>query len=719
MADDTIGLNFDGETRGAGPAPENGAAAAGLTGTASDPATAVFERIKFLAEFINKCDYQYYVLNNPSVSDLEYDRAMAELAGLEKSHPEFALPQSPTARVSGAAAKEFGQITHETQMLSLANSYSIGDLIDFETRILKELNINRPPGEVLKPEDIRYCVELKIDGASISLTYERGILKSAATRGDGRTGEDVTLNVKTIKQVPLRLTRDCDLIARGEIYMPRGVFADLNAAREEEGEQVFANPRNAAAGSLRQLDSKVTASRKLNIFLYNVAKPPLIYENSGGAPREIKFAAHSQSLEFLVESGFRVSPDYAVLNGMAAVVAHIEKWDKLRHSLDYDTDGMVVKVDDLAYQEALGFTARSPRFAMAYKYAPERAETVIESIQIQVGKKGTLTPVANLRPVMLCGTKISRASLHNADEIKAKDIREGDHVIIEKAGEIIPQVVEVITARRSPDSKEFEMPHKCPACGAAAVRNEGEAAYRCLSLFCPAQLIRKTAYFASKHALDLEGFGEKIIETLVEHKLIGDMADILNLKYEDFLKLPRFKEKLASKLALEIESKKNTTLNRFIAALQIPFVGETTAAALADHFKSFDRLAEASVEELLMVNEIGEKIASSLNGFLKEEANAAIINKIFEYGLKIAAVSSVAGASDKLKNKSFVITGTLPVPRAAVEELIESHGGASVSSVSKKTSFVIAGDAPGSKYDKALKLGVEVISYQDLLKMLE
>ncbi len=712
MVDDTIGLNFEDKTRGA-------ASASGADNEATGASAAeACERIKFLTEFINKCDYQYYVLNRPSVSDVEYDRAMAELVGLEKTHPNFKLLQSPTLRVSGVAAKEFGQITHETQMLSLANSYSIGDLIDFETRILKELNIARPPGEELKSEDIPYCVELKIDGASISLTYERGNLKSAATRGDGRTGEDVTANVITIKQVPLRLISDCDLSVRGEIYMPRHVFADLNAVREEEGEQVFANPRNAAAGSLRQLDSSVTAERKLNIFLYNVAKPPVIHE-TGGEAREIKFAAHSQSLEFLIESGFRVSPDYAVLNGMTAVIAHIEKWDKLRHSLDYDTDGMVVKVDNLAYQQALGFTARSPRFAMAYKYAPERAETVIESIQIQVGKKGTLTPVANLRPVVLSGTKIARASLHNADEIKAKDIREGDCVIIEKAGEIIPQVIEVITARRSPDSKEFVMPEKCPACGAAAVRNEGEAAYRCLSLSCPAQLIRKAAYFASKHALDLEGFGEKIIETLVEHKLVGDMADILNLKYEDFLKLPRFKEKLASKLTLEIETKKNTTLNRFIAALQIPFVGETTASALATHFKSFDHLAEASVEELLMVNEIGEKIAASLNRFLKDEANINIINKIFASGLKIAAISSVNKTSERLKNKSFVITGTLPVPRAAVEELIESHGGTSVSSVSKKTSYVIAGEAPGSKYDKAVKLGVEVISYPDLLKMIE
>jgi DNA ligase (NAD+) len=718
MADDTIGLNFDEKTQGASTAAAPGVEAAKAAPEVLASVAEAFERIKFLVEQINKYDYQYYVLNRPSVSDLEYDRAMAELAGLEKSHPEFKVPDSPTTRVCGAAAKEFGQITHETQMLSLANSYSVGDLIDFETRILKELNITRAAGELLKPEDIQYCVELKIDGASISLIYERGVLKSAATRGDGRTGEDVTANVITIKQVPLRLKSDCDLAVRGEIYMPRPVFGALNAAREEEGEQVFANPRNAAAGSLRQLDPGVTAARKLNIFLYNVAKPPVIHE-PGGAPREIKFERHSQSLEFLIKSGFSVSPDYAVLNGMAEVIGHIEKWDELRHALNYDTDGMVIKLDNLAYQEALGFTARSPRFAMAYKYAPQRAETVIESIQIQVGKMGTLTPVANFRPVVLSGTKIARASLHNADEIKLKDIREGDCVIIEKAGEIIPQVVEVITARRGPDSKEFVMPANCPACGSAAVRNEGEAAYRCLSLSCPAQLIRKAAYFTSKHALDLEGFGEKIIETLVEHKLVGDMADILNLKYEDFLKLPRFKEKLASKLALEIESKKNTTLNRFIAALQIPFVGETTASALAAHFKSFDRLAAAGVEELLMVNEIGEKIAASLTRFLKDEANINIINKIFASGLKIAAISSVDKNSDRLKNKSFVITGTLPAPRAAVEELIESHGGTSVSSVSKKTSYVIAGETPGSKYDKAVKLGVEVISYPDLLKMIE
>lgn len=701
MAEDTISLDFGEKT------PGRSAAAA-----------AAAERIKSLVELVNKYDYQYYVLDSPSVSDLEYDRAMAELAGLEKSYPELKLPDSPTARVSGSAAKEFGQITHEIQMLSLSNSYSTGELIDFETRILKELNANRPAGELLEPEDIQYCVEQKIDGVSISLIYERGILKSAATRGDGRTGEDVTANVITIKQVPLRLANDCDLIARGEIYMPRAVFGALNAAREEEGGQVFANPRNAAAGSLRQLDPGVTAARKLNIFIYNIARPPVIHEPHG-APRDIEFESHSQSLEFLIKSGFAVSPDYAVLNGMAEVVSHIQKWDKLRHKLNYDTDGMVVKINNLAYQQALGFTARSPRFAMAYKYAPQRAETVIESIQIQVGKMGTLTPVANLRPVVLGGTKIARASLHNADEIKSKDIREGDWVFIEKAGEIIPQVVEVITARRGPDSKEFVMPLNCPACGSAAVRNEGQAACRCICLSCPAQLIRKAAYFASKHALDLEGFGEKIIETLVENKLIGDMADILNLKYEDFLKLPRFKDKLASKLALEIETKKNTTLNRFIASLQIPFVGETTASALAAHFKTFDRLAAADIEQLLMVDEIGEKIAASLVRFFKDETNVNIINKIFACGLKIEAISSVDKTSDRLKNKSFVITGTLPAPRAAVEELIESHGGTSASSVSKKTSYLIAGEAPGSKYDKAIKLGVEVIAYADLLKMIE
>jgi len=694
MPDDTMDFNFNGGA-----------------------ASAASERIRSLTEFITRCDHEYYLLNRPSASDIEYDRAMAELEKLEKEHPGLKMPGSPTGRVSGSPAKEFRQITHETPMLSLANSYGIEDLRDFETRILKDLNIGRAPSDFIKPEDIQYCVELKFDGASISLTYERGVLKSAATRGDGRTGEDVTANVATIKQVPLRLALDCDAVVRGEIFMPRSVFAALNTAREDAGEAVFANPRNAAAGALRQLDAKVTAGRGLNIFLYNLAKSPVVYEKGKG--RETAFETHSASLEFLAALGMRVSENFSVLRGMDAVIAHIEKWETMRRSLDYDTDGMVVKVDNLAWQASLGFTAKSPRFAMAYKYAPERAETVIESIQIQVGKTGTLTPVANFTPVTLSGTRIARASLHNADEIEAKDIRENDHVIIEKAGEIIPQVVEVIVSRRGPDSKKFTMPSECPACGSPAVRNEGEAAWRCVSLSCPAQFIRKAEYFASKRALDFEGFGEKVIETLVEHGLIGDMADILKLRYEDFLKLPRFKEKLASKLALEIEKKKNTTLNRFITALQIPFVGETTAASLAGHFKSFEKIAAASPEDFLAVGEIGEKIAASLARFFSNAKNAGIINKIFEAGLRIEAISSVRAESDRLANRSFVITGTLSVPRDSVEELIEAHGGSNASSVSKKTSFVVAGDSPGSKFDKAVKLGVSVITYEQLLKMIE
>lgn len=699
MSNDTLEFNF-GQNAGGGGGTEDAGA-----------------RIRRLVEFIARCDHEYYVLNRPSVSDLEYDRAMAELERLEKEHPEFALPGSPTGRVSGAPAKEFRQVAHETPMLSLANSYGIGDLRDFETRILKELNIGRSPGDEIAAADVEYCVELKFDGASISLAYERGVLKFAATRGDGRTGEDVTANVMTIRQVPLRLAIDCDAVVRGEIFMPRKVFAALNAAREEAGEPVFANPRNAAAGALRQLDPKVTASRGLNIFLYSVARTPVIYGDDG-AGREAAFATHSESLDFLARAGLRVSENYAVVRGMDAVIAHIEKWESLRRALDYDTDGMVVKVNSLALQAALGHTAKSPRFAIAYKYAPERAETVIESIQVQVGKTGTLTPVANFRPVTLSGTRISRASLHNADEIKEKDIREGDFVMIEKAGEIIPQVVEVLKDRRGPGSKEFVMPSECPACGSKAVRNDGEAAWRCVSLSCPAQLIRKAEYFASKRALDFEGFGEKVVETLVEHGLLADMADLLALKREDFLKLPRFKEKLAAKLAGEIEKKKKTSLARFLTALQIPFVGETTAAALAAHFKTFEKIAAASVEDFLQVGEIGEKIASSLARFFADERNAAVINKIFAAGLEIEPGARVERASERLAGRSFVITGTLPVPRAAAEELIESHGGANSSSVSKKTSFVVAGDSPGSKYDKAVKLGVPVISYEELLGML-
>ncbi len=678
----------------------------------SDPA----RRMKHLTDFLNKCDYEYYTLNAPQISDTQYDALFAELAQLEKKYPRLKLPDSPVARVSGTVSKEFKTVAHTTPMLSLANSYSSGDLIDFENRILRELNSSRSDGEILKSEDIEYCVELKFDGASISLKYERGILKSAATRGDGRIGEDVTANVMTIKNVPLKLNIECDVLVRGEIFMPRDVFAALNAAREESGEPVFANPRNAAAGSLRQLDSSITSSRGLDIFIYNLAEPPVIYNNDKTQTR-ISFATHSETLDFLKKAGLKISSDYVIVHGIKEAACHIQKWENLRHKLNYDTDGMVVKLNSIAYQRLLDFTARSPRFAMAYKYAPERAETVIESIVLQVGKMGTLTPVANLKPVMLSGTRISRASLHNADEIKSRDIRAGDYVIVEKAGEIIPQIVEVVKTKRPEGLTEFEMPSKCPACGFTVSRNEGETAFRCVSLYCPAQIIRKAEYFVSKYALDFDGFGEKIIESLIEHKLINDMADILTLKYEDFLQLPRFKEKLAAKLANEIETKKNTTLNRFISALQIPFVGETTAAALANHFKTFDRMTAAKYEDFLAINEIGEKIALSLYHFLNDENNKKIIDKMFNAGLKIETSFAVERVSERLKGMVFVITGILPVTRREVEELIEIHGGAVSSSVSKKTTYVVAGETPGSKYDKALKLGVSIATYNDLLKM--
>jgi len=679
----------------------------------------VLPRIKFLGELIARLDREYYVLNMPSVSDLEYDKLLAELAQLEREHPEYIQPGSPSGRVAGEPLKEFGELNHETPMLSLGNSYNISDLREFETRVLKDLNALRPPSATLSSRDISYCVELKFDGLSISLVYKRGVLHRAATRGNGRIGEDVTQNIKTIKQVPLTLPLDCDITVRGEIFMPRDVFASLNKEREEAGEQVFANPRNAAAGSVRQLDSRITRQRKLNIFLYNIASAPAIYESGEKEARIKTFERHSETLSFLSSLGFCVCENYSVLNGIEEVIEYIEKWDSLRHNLNYDTDGMVVKIDALDYYETLGYTAKSPRFAIAYKYAPERAETLVESIEIQVGKMGTLTPVANLKTVALGGTKISRASLHNAEEIAAKDIRVGDYVIIEKAGEIIPQVVEVVFSKRPEGSMPFEMPSTCPACGSKVIKNEGEVALRCSSISCKAQLVRKAQFFVSKHALDFEGFGEKIVESLVENGVISNMADILKLTQIDFLKLPRFGDKLAEKLSEEIASKKNTSLARLITALQIPLVGETTAAALASHFKTMERFIAANADELLKINEVGERIALSIKNFFENESNMKTIEAIFASGLKTISETNVSAVSQKLAGATFVLTGTLPVSREKAEELIETNGGSCPAAVSKKTSYLLLGENPGSKYEKALKLGVKVISYEDLLKLVE
>ncbi len=668
------------------------------------------KRIEELTELINRSDHAYYILHQPFIPDFEYDKLLKELEELEERCPEFKRADSPTCRVAGETQKLFKDVAHAVPMLSLANSYNIGDLYDFETRVMKDLSIT-------DPKEIEYCVELKFDGLSMSLIYEKGIFLKAATRGNGKVGEDVTHNIVTIKTIPFKLAENIDITVRGEVYMPHKVFAELNEARETMGEAVFANPRNAAAGSVRQLDPKITESRKLDIFLYNVAAAPKIYDGLGTA-LEKKFSKHSESLEYIAALGFPVCEHYKVICGMEDVIKHINAWDEKRHKLAYDTDGMVVKVNNLEFYERLGFTAKSPKFAVAYKFAPERAETIVESIDIQVGKMGNLTPVANLKPVMLSGTKISRASLHNADEIAAKDIRIGDHVLIEKAGEIIPQVIEVVMAKRKAGSVPFKMPEKCPVCGSDAVKNEGEVALKCVSISCKAQLIRKISYFVSKHALDMEGFGEKIVELIVSQGAAEDMADALKLTAEDLLKLPRFAERSAAKLAAEIASKKKTSLARFITSLQIPFVGETTASALAAHFKSFEKFSSATEEDYLLVNEVGGKIAASIRKFLNNGINLKVIDKMFANGLEIITAEKVAAVSEKLAGKTFVLTGTLPVGRDEAEKLIEANGGHSSASISKKTSYLLCGESAGSKLEKAEKLGVPVINYEEFLKLI-
>ncbi len=663
----------------------------------------VKKRIEELRRLINKYDYEYYVLAQPSISDYEYDQLMKELEALEKAHPELITPDSPTQRVSGQPIKEFPTVQHRKPMLSLANTYNEMEFREFDQRVRQAL-----PGET-----VEYVTELKIDGIAISLHYENGRFVRGVTRGDGLQGDDITPNLRTIRSIPL-VVRNVQNVpeffeVRGEIYMSKEAFVRLNREREEQGETLFANPRNAAAGSLKLQDPRIVAERGLNLFSYYI---------DADVPGFVR-PTHFENLKLLQELGFPVNPHFRLCKSVDEVLDFVKEWEAKRDSLPYEIDGVVVKVNKLEQQERLGATAKSPRWAIAFKFKAQQAETLLEKITWQVGRTGIVTPVAELKPVPLAGTTVSRATLHNADEIRRKDIRERDWVFIEKGGDIIPKVVGVDLKKRPKDSKPAEIPKTCPVCGTELVQFEGEVAIRCPNLSCPAQIKRRIEHFASRGAMDIEGLGTALVEMLVDKGLIKDIADIYQLKKEEVAQLERMGEKSAQNLMEAIEKSKQQPLDRLIFALGIPYIGATAAKILAKHFKTLEALQNATKEELEQIDGIGEKMAESIVRYFKNEHNRRILKRLKQAGVKTELEEDATIENPVLQGMTFVLTGTLPhLKREEAKALIEKYGGKVSSSVSKKTTYVLAGADPGSKLNKAQQLGIPIIDEATFLKMI-
>ncbi|MGJ7045026.1 NAD-dependent DNA ligase LigA [Thermoanaerobacterium thermosulfurigenes] len=657
---------------------------------------AIEDRIKELRDKLNHHSYMYYVLDKPEISDYEYDMMMRELIELEEKYPQFKTPDSPTQRVGGEPLKEFEPFTHVVPMQSLANAFSEGELRDFDRRVRASVG------------DVEYVVEFKIDGLSVELIYENGFFTVGSTRGDGIIGENVTNNLKTIKSIPLRLKDDLNLIVRGEVFMPKASFEKLNEERELNGESLFANPRNAAAGSLRQLNPKITAKRDLDIFVFNLQRID-----------GIELKTHAEALEFLKYQGFKVSPHIKVCGNIDEVIEDINYIRDIRDSLPYETDGAVVKVNDLGKREILGSTAKDPRWAIAFKYPAERQKTKVKDIVVQVGRTGALTPTAILEPVKIAGSIVSRATLHNEDYIREKDIRIGDTVIIQKAGEIIPEVVSVVAEERDGSEKFFIMPEVCPECGAATVRLPGESVTKCTGLNCPAKLKRGIIHFASKDAMDIDGLGPAVIGQLLDNHLIHNISDLYYLKYDDLVKLDRMGDKSAKNLINAIEESKGRDLDRLIFGLGIDLIGSKAAGILASHFKTMESLEKATFEELTEIEEIGPKMADSVVAFFKEKQNLDIIDRLKAAGVNMRKKDAI-NVNDNFKGLTFVLTGTLEkYTRDEAKKLIEERGGKVTGSVSKKTDYVVVGADPGSKLSKAQELGVKILNEEQFENMLK
>lgn len=650
-------------------------------------------RIESLSEEIEAHNYRYYVMDDPAIPDARYDRMIRELEKLEKQYPSLASPYSPTQRVGGRPREGFTTVRHLSPMMSLANAFDEGELMDFDRRVRQAL-----PGE-----PVRYVVEPKIDGLAVSLFYENGLFARGATRGDGETGEDISENLKTIRSVPLRLRRQVPALeVRGEAYMSKESFARLNEAREETGEPLFANPRNAAAGTLRQLDPRITASRRLDLFVYGIGY------SEGVDPRD-----HSDVLRLLKELGFRVN-EFSMFDGMPEVIKFCLDWQSRRFDLPYAVDGLVIKVNSLGQQQRLGATMKSPRWAVAYKFPPEQAVTTVKNIFVRVGRTGALTPTAEMEPVRVAGTTVSRATLHNEDNIREKDIRIGDRVLIQKAGDIIPEVIAVLPDERKGDEKAWSMPSECPSCGSGVVRAEGEAAVRCTNMACPAKLWEGLIHFSSRNAMDIAGLGPAVLAQVLASGLIRDPADLYSLRYEDLVTLERLGPKSAQNLLEAVEASKKNSLSRLIFALGIRHVGERAAKILADHCGSLDALVGTGEEELMAIPEIGPKIASSIVAFFAEAQNRQVIDKLVQAGVNTRSARNSGADGGPLAGKVFVLTGALEsFTRQEAQEIVERLGGKVSSSVSRGTDYVVAGEKPGSKYDKALSLGIPILDEKE------
>lgn len=661
--------------------------------------------IEALRAELRRHEELYYIHANPEISDAEYDAMLARLQSLETERPELVTPDSPTQRVGGRPAEGFMEFVHRRPMLSLDNSYNIDDLRAFDERCRKLAD-----GRALE-----YVAELKIDGLSISLHYESGMLTGGVTRGDGRRGEDVTPNVRTIRSVPLSLKAEglqvpTELEVRGEAYLPRHVFEEINAEREEEGAPRFANPRNAAAGTIRQLDPKIVAARRLELFPYEML-----------AGERRPFPTHWETFEWLERAGFRVNPNRALCRTIDEVIAFCDQMELKRDDLNYEIDGVVVKVNSTALQEEFGATTKAPRWAIAYKYPARQATTQVVSIVVQVGRTGALTPVANLQPVLLAGTTVSRATLHNEDEIRRLDVRVGDWVLIEKSGEIIPKVLKVIESRRTGEEQPYVFPKTCPECGGIISRPEGEVVARCVAADCPAQRKARILHFASRRAMRIEGLGEVLVEQLVAKDMVRDVGDIYQLKLEDVAALERMAEKSATNLMSQIEASKSRDLPHLVYALGIRHVGERTAGILARHFRSLERLGAATVEEMDEIHEIGLTVAESVRDWFDDAGNVAMCERLRASGVQTELEGGASATLDEnFAGKQFVLTGRLEtMTRDEARLLIESRGGRVTSTVSKKTDYVVAGEEAGSKLDKAQALGLRVIDEAGLKEMLQ
>ena len=659
-----------------------------------DPA----EKIRSLREQIRKHDELYYVQNAPEISDQKYDELFGELKKLEQQNPLLITPDSPTQRVSERPIEGFGQVPHSLPMLSIDNTYNADELRAFDERVAKGLGT----------KDYCYAVELKIDGLAVSLRYEKGRLVLGATRGDGEKGDDVTNNIRTIKAIPLSLGENAPAVleVRGEVYMPKKAFAQLNEKREQDGQALFANPRNAAAGSLKLLDAKTTAERKLAFFAYAIGQTDGTFAKT-----------HLEGLEKLKKFGLPVNPHIKKAANIDEVIKICDKWETERFDLDYQIDGMVIKIDNLNQRDILGTTGRSPKWCISYKFPAEQAQTKILSIDVQVGKTGILTPVANFEPVQLAGTTVKRASLHNFDEVERLDICIGDSVIIEKAGEIIPQVIEVKKDLRPKNAKQFSPPVKCPECGSNVRKDENGVYIRCISSNCPAQLKEKLRYFAGRDQMDIENLGPAVIDQLIDKKIVKDFADLYKLDVNTLAQLDRMADKSAWNIIDGIEKSKSQSLDRLIAALGIRHVGIQNGEILAEHFGSIDAIKKATVEELTTIDQIGPVLAESICQYFGDDDNIKIIDKLVAAGINPKYKKTKQ--SDALAGKTFVVTGTLEkFSRTEVEKAIKQNGGKVSSSVSKKTDYLLAGTEAGSKLEKAQELGVKIINETQFLEII-